>query len=307
MIDGRIGDDEWRGAGIAKDFMQFEPRRGEVGTVATEALVLYDSTTLYVAFRAHDTEPPTAQLTHRDAVLLDDDAVTILLDSYNDQRSAYYFTTNALGTQSDGRVADNGHTVDASWDAAWRSAAVRTTEGWSAEFAIPLSSIKYAPGEDRVWRINFGRSRRRNLEISFWSGPPVTLYQVSAAGTLSGMDVPAQKKRFEGVPYGLTQAQEGTRAKWETGGDARFAMTPQTSAYLTVNPDFATIEADQEQVNLTRFELSLQEKRPFSLEGNEQFQERIRTFYSRRIADIDIGGKVLGRQGPWTFAARCRA
>jgi hypothetical protein len=303
VIDGRIDDDEWRGAAIAKDFIQFEPRRGEGGSVATEALVLYDATTLYVAFRAHDTEPPTAQLTQRDATLFDDDAVTILLDSYNDQRSAYYFTTNALGTQSDGRVADNGRTVDASWDAAWRSAAAKTAEGWNAEFAIPLASIKYASGDARVWRINFGRSRRRNLEISYWSGPPATLYQVSAAGTLSGLDVAAQKKRLEVVPYGLTQVQEGTEAKWELGGDARFAVTPQTSAYVTVNPDFATIEADQEQVNLTRFELSLPEKRPFFLEGNEQFQQRIRTFYSRRIADIDAGGKVLGKQGPWTFAA----
>ena len=150
--------------------------------------------------------------------------------------------------------------------------------------------------------MNFVRSRRRTLEV-FWSGPPESLYQVSAAGDLGGLVLPGPTKRLQVIPYGLTRAQEGAATAWEAGGDARVAVTAQTAAYLTVNPDFATIEADQEPVNLTRFEITLPEKRPFFLEGNELFHQRIHTFYSRRIADIDVGGKLLGKQGPWTFTA----
>ncbi len=302
-IDGQIDTEEWKNAAVAGGFRQLEPRRGEAATADTEALVLYDDRSLYVAFRALDDQEPAAQLTQRDADLLRDDSVIVLIDSFDDDRSAYYFLTNALGTQADGRVADNGRTVDSTWDATWQSAARRTGDGWTAELAIPLSSLKYRAGEGRTWGLNLGRSLRRNLEVSFWSGPPESLYQVSAAGALGGLDLPGPRKRLELIPYGLTRAEAGAATAWEAGGDARVAVAAQTAAYLTVNPDFATIEADQEQVNLTRYELSLPEKRPFFLEGNEQFQQRIRTFYSRRIADIDVGGKLLGKQGPWTFAA----
>lgn len=302
-IDGRIEAEEWKNAAVARDFRQLEPRRGEAATADTEALVLYDDRNLYVAFRAADDQELTAQLTQRDADLLRDDSVIVLIDTFDDDRSAFYFSTNALGTQADGRIADNGRTVDASWDATWQSAAQRTESGWTAELAIPLSSLKYRAGEGRRWGLNLARSRRRTLEVSLWSGPPESLYQVSAAGALGGLNLPGPKKRIELIPYGLTRAEAGAATAWQAGGDARVAVASQTAAYLTVNPDFATIEADQEQVNLTRYELSLPEKRPFFLEGNEQFQQRIRTFYSRRIADIDVGGKLLGKQGPWTFAA----
>lgn len=104
------------------------------------------------------------------------------------------------------------------------------------------------------------------------------------------------------VPYGLTRVQQGASPYREAGIDARYALTPPPSVYGTLFPDFATIEADQEQVNLTRFEVSLREKRQFFLEGQEQFNQRIRTFCSRRITDITGGAKLLGKQGPWTMA-----
>ncbi len=302
-IDGQIGPEEWTNAAVAQGFLQLEPRRGEPATADTEALVLYDDRRLEVAFRARDDQEPTAQLTQRDADLLGDDCVIVLIDSFDDDRSAYCFATNLLATQADGRIADNGRTVDSTWDATWQSAARRTEDGWVAELAIPLSSLQYQAGEGRAWGLDLGRSRRRNLEVSCWSGPPQSLYQVSAAGALDGLNLPQPLKRLELIPNCLAQAEAGTATVWEAGGDARVAVTTQTAAYLTINPDFATIEADQEQVNLTRYELSLREKRPFFLEGNEQYQQRIRTFYSRRIADIDVGGKLLGKEGPWTFAA----
>lgn len=116
-LDGEVTDEEWAGASIAGRFIQFEPQRGQPSPVRTEALVLYDSTHLYVACRVWDDQPITAQLTQRDAELLRDDAVTVVVDSFHDRRTGYYFTANALGTQADGRVADDGRNVDENWDA----------------------------------------------------------------------------------------------------------------------------------------------------------------------------------------------
>ena len=302
VIDGDVGESEWRGAASAAGFIQYEPRRGDRSDSQTEALVLYDSEHLYVAFRAWDPEPITAQLTQRDAELLRDDAVVVVVDTTNDRRSGYYFITNVLGTQADGRIADDGRTPEPIWDAPWQSAAKRTDYGWSAEFSIPLSSVRYVAGERQTWGINFGRSRRRTLEVSFWSGPLDNQWRVSQAGRLSPLSVPPPVDRIQIVPYALSRLQNRVAPDWEAGIDARYALTPTTSVYGTLFPDFATIEADQEQINLTRFELSLPEKRQFFLEGQEQFNQRFRTFYSRRVADITAGGKLLGKQGPWAMA-----
>ena len=149
-IDGLVGDTEWAGAAVASEFIQFEPRRGEAASQRTEARVLYDATHFYVAFRVWDTEAPTAQVTQRDRVNFNtDDVVAFYIDTYHDRRSAYYFMTNLLGTQSDGRFGEDGKSVDGTWDAPWRSASRRTDYGWSAEFAVPFTSIKYATGSDR--------------------------------------------------------------------------------------------------------------------------------------------------------------
>ena len=302
VIDGIVDDAEWAGAAVASSFIQYEPQRGDRSDVRTDALMLYDAGHLYVAFRAWDTEPITAQLTQRDAELLRDDAVALVVDSTFDRRTGYYFITNALGTQADGRIADDGRSAEASWDAPWQSAANRTDYGWSAEFSIPLSSIRYTAGEKRTWGINVGRSRRRTLELSFWSGPLDSQWRVSEAGRLLGLNVPPPLDRIQAVPFALTRLQDGVAPHREAGIDARYSLTPTTAVYGTLFPDFATIEADQEQINLTRFELSLDEKRQFFLEGQEQFNQRFRTFYSRRISDIAAGGKLLGKQGPWTTA-----
>ncbi len=302
IIDGVLAEGEWNGAALAAEFIQYEPQRGDPAQARTEALVMYDETHLYVAFRVWDPEPLTARLTRRDAELLEDDAVVLVLDSHFDRQSAYYFITNPLGTQADGRVANDGRTVDDTWDATWSSATQSTEDGWTAEIAVPFSSIKYAAGQDKTWGVNFGRSRRRNLEISFWAGPLDNQFRVSQAGALTGLDVPPPVRRHQVIVYGISRLEEDTTTDWNAGVDARYALTSGLAAYATVNPDFATVEADQERVNLSRFELQLPEKRPFFLEGAELFRQRIRTFYSRRIPDISGGAQVLGKQGPWTLA-----
>jgi hypothetical protein len=302
VIDGTVADGEWDSAAVARDFIQYEPRLGARSQLTSQALVMYDSTHLYVAFRLYDSEPPTAQLTRRDADLVSDDAVVVLLDSNDDNRSGYFFVINPLGTQADGQIRDDGRTVDNTWDATWQSAAQRTDFGWTAEIGIPFTSISYSAGEDRTWGINLGRSHRRTLELSYWAGPLENEARMSQAGSLVGLDVAPPARRHRVIPYGLTRVQEERHTDWEAGIDARYAFTPELAGYLTVNPDFATIEADQERINLTRFELALDEKRPFFLESAQQFRQRIRTFYTRRIADIRAGGQMLGKIGSWNLS-----
>ncbi len=301
-IDGVVEDDEWAGAARADVFVQFEPRRGEPATRRTVALVLYDAGHLYVAFQCWDDEPLTAQRTQRDGDLFSDDAVALLIDTFHDRQTAYYFITTPLGTQEDGRLTEDGRQGDTTWDAAWLSAAARTGEGWSAEFAIPFTSIKYASGPNVTWGFNLARTRRRTLEFDTWSHPIDDTGRVSQAGQLVGLGIEPPAKRLQVIPYALGQAQEGETGTFQAGVDVRYNLTTRSAVYGTVNPDFATIEADVEEVNLTRFEVSLPEKRQFFLEGNELYGQRIRTFYSRRIEDILVGAKVLGKQGPWTTA-----
>ena len=301
VIDGHVTGPEWRGAARAENFLQFEPRRGAPAELPTVVHVLYDDEFLYAGFQAWDPEPPLSQMIERDDPIWNDDSVQVFLDTFHDRRTGYYFMVNRLGTQTDGRIAEDGGSSDGAWDAPWRSPAQRTDYGWSAEIAIPLASIQYRAGDDVTWGVNFGRSRRRSLERTFWAGPVDYWARLSMAGTLVGLDVPQQSRRHQVIPYALSRAQERESPIGAVGLDVRYALTPQLSAYGTVNPDFATVEADQELVNLTRFEVSLTEKRQFFLEGGEQFGQGIRTFYSRRIADIEGGGKLLGKQGPWAM------
>jgi len=301
-IDGLVTDEEWADAPLFTDFIQFEPQRGEPSAVRSEARVLYDSAFVYIAFKGWDPEPVTAQFTRRDSDLLSDDAFLVILDTYRDRQSAYVFGVNPLGTQADARFANDGRTTDTAWDEQWTAEAQIHDWGWSAEMAIPLTSLRFEPGKDKTWGVNLGRSRRRSLEMAFWTGPLEAAFRVSQAGELRGLDLVAPPSRHMGIVYGLTRFQDGAEPVTDAGLDLRYAITPGVNFSGTINPDFATIEADQEEVNLTRFELSLPEKRPFFLEGGELFRQRIRTFYSRRISDIGAGAKILGRTGPWTFA-----
>jgi hypothetical protein len=301
-IDGVIEDAEWRGAARGENFIQFEPNRGEPSGLRTVVLVQYDDARLYVAFEAHDPEALIGQMTQRDAQLWNDDSVQVYIDSFHDGRSGYYFMANVLGTQADGRIGEDGTSNDDSWDAPWSSVATRTEYGYAVEVAIPFESIKYVAGPDVTWGINFARTRRRSLERSYWAGPVDHWGRMSQAGDLVGIDVPPLSRRHLLVPYAVGQVQDGRAPAGDIGLDVRYGLTPQTSVYATLNPDFATVEADQETINLTRFEVSLAEKRQFFLEGQEQFNQRIQTFYSRRITDITGGAKVLGKQGPWSFA-----
>jgi hypothetical protein len=301
-IDGLLEPGEWEDADAVGDFIQYQPMRGRPSPHRTQVRVLYDADHLYVSMRAWDDEPVIAQLTRRDADLAQDDFFALILDTYQDRQSGYLFAVNPLGTQSDSRLANDGRTEEKSWDAPWSSAARILDDGWSAELAIPFSSLRFRPGPDRSWGVNFGRGRRRTLEFAFWAGPLENPLSLSQAGVMTGLTLPEASKRIQGIVYGLSRTQDGEAPYWDGGVDLHWAVDAGTSLVGTINPDFATIEADREEVNLSRFELGLTEKRPFFLEGSELFRQRVQTFYSRRIADIRAGARLVGKRGPWTFA-----
>jgi len=306
IIDGVLDDSAWATAARVSDFVQFEPEFGVVSPFETVVLVGYTSETLYVAFRSYDPELSriAAAVTSRDGDLKRDDSVTLLLDTNHDRRTAYYFATNLLGVQTDGKIADNGRVVDDRWDAAWECASSRTEGGWTTEFAIPLKMLRFESGEDASWGVNFFRRVPRRLETSLWSGPGESEWRVADFGILAGLDVGQQGlKKFAVIPYGLVSAERDGEVETKFGGDIRFRIKSDLSADVTINPDFALIEADVEKINLSRFELSLEEKRPFFLEGIEMYNQRIRQFYSRRIGDIAAGGKIVGGLGGFDIAA----
>lgn len=297
VIDGRVEEQVWQLAEPIEGLIQFEPDHGQPSPLRTVVRIGYDDDALYVAFTCYDFEPEgiAAAVTKRDGDLDDDDAVMVMLDTFNDNTNCTYFITNSLGTQADGKVADNGRSSDEKWDAAWFSAATRIPEGWTAEFAIPFRILKFQTGENRTWGLNLGRSYPRHLEVSFWSGPLEDMQRVSQFGDLTNLNLLDQVRRFEFIPYALSQAEQGRTSEGKAGLDLRYRLSSNLGTDLTINPDFATVEADVEQINLTRFELNFPEKRPFFLEGTEMFRQRVRQFYSRRIGDIPWGAKLTGK------------
>lgn len=304
LIDGIMEEGEWEGAALFEDFIQLEPSRGSPATERTIGYFLYDDQNLYFAVYCFESSPETitAQLNGRDDDLFQDDSVVIVLDTFHDRRTAYYFATNLLATQLDGRVKNDGQVTEANWDAAWQSAAQRTADGWSAEFAIPLRVLMFQAGENRTWGFNIGRTRRSNLETVFWHGPLENDFRISQYGEITQLTLVRDgAKRWEWIPYVQGRYEQSKNQTGSVGFDFRYTVRPETTANLTVNPDFAIIEADEEFVDLTRFEVQLEEKRLFFLETNERFSQRIQTFYSRRIEQIDFGGKLASRKGPWDF------
>ena len=305
-IDGRLDDVAWQAASQAEGFTQVVPFHGEPSPVATTVLLGYDDEALYFAFDCQDDDPSriAASVTTRDGVAGRDDIVAVMLDTFHDGDSAYYFATNLLGTQFDGTVANNGRTIDDQWDAAWTNASATSVTGWTAELRIPFGILRYASGEDATWGINFLREHPRRLEKSVWAGPGESEWRVSEFAALTSWSPPrGTAKWWQVIPYVLGVAGEEGRDDQEVGGDVRLRYRSTLVVDLTVNPDFALVEADVEQINLSRFELFISEKRPFFLEGNERFDQRMQQFYSRRIGDIDWGAKVAGTAGAFDFIA----
>ena len=309
QIDGWILHDEWTVEDSASGFIQLEPFKDQPATEPTTVYLMFDTKNIYIAFKCY-TESPNDIVAHvqsRDQLEKSDDVILIMLDSFADNRSSFAFLVNPLGTQTDLRIADDGKSLDYNWDTVWDVATQVTSWGWSVEVKIPFTSIRYNPKIDK-WGVNFGRIIRKNSETVYWTGPMNDDFRVSQGGSLRNIQVPEKEHVVRVTPYATARYDDlqldKNSSTWsdEIGSDMAYRITPGLSANMTINPDFASVEGDQEQINLTRWELQFPEKRLFFLEGGELFNTRIKTFYSRRIGDIDYGSKLVGKINKYNLA-----
>jgi len=311
-LDGKLDEPVWRTGTPATAFVQRTPQNGSPASQQSEVRIAYDANALYVGVRNFDTAPDSIaqQLGRRDADDLYADWFYVGFDSYGDKRTAFTFGVNPRGVLTDGYVTnDNLEDFDATWDAVWNVVARIDSAGWTAEFRIPLSQLRYdvvnGRGAVRPWGLNFTRTIARHGEDAYWAPTPADAPGfVSRFGTLTGLDSLRPPSRTEIIPYVRTQLESqplsarnrfvpGQKLAGAMGGDARFKLPQSLTLTATVNPDFGQVEADPAVVNLTAFEVFFPERRPFFLENADGFafgQTRTlndndppRFFYSRRV------------------------
>jgi len=340
-LDGVLDEAAWQQAERGTGFVQREPFQGDAATERTLIQVLYNEDTLYIGIRALDDDPGgiIAKDMQRDGTgggfgasgrLESDDSVSIMLDTFFDQRNAFYFETNPLAARVDAMITDEGRDRNFEWDGVWNVAATRTEEGWSAEFEIPFNTLRFNPALD-TWGFNVRRIIRRKSEEVNWS--PIMrdadMFRVSLYGELQNLAVGNPSRNLRIKPFAIASGDEGidtdlgkiaTDAK--AGLDLRWGVSDSLTLDVTLNTDFAQVEADEQQINLTRFSLFFPEKREFFLESNGMFQfasggssqgggmraPLLRVYHSRTIGiaegepvPIIAGGKLTGRSGLWNI------
>ncbi len=338
-IDGRLDESAWRDAIPINGFRQREPYEGEPATEDTEVRVLLNGRSLYIGILAFDSEPDriVARSLERDSpigaerfgVSGSDDAVEVILDTFRDRRNAFYFATNPKGVIVDGTITDESFSVDRNWDAVWDVAASTTSDGWIAEFEIPLRTLRfYGSSEPQTWGFNVQRVIARKLEQSLWtswSRDNEGLNRISRAGELVELVQLPTTPSFQLKPYVLGQAGQNFESRPDAdvlldgnfGLDAKYTLVSGLVLDLTVNTDFAQVEADEEQIDLTRFSLFFPEKREFFLENAGIFEfgtgggfraPDLLLFFSRRIGIEDelivpmiAGARMSGRTGRQTI------
>ncbi|PYR59513.1 MAG: hypothetical protein DMF91_14645, partial [Acidobacteria bacterium] len=264
-INGTLGDAVWERATAVTDFVQREPNEGAPPSQRTEFRVAYDASTVYVRVRAFDTEPDriVGYLTRRD-IDSPSDWIRVMIDSYHDRRTAYEFAVNPAGVKQD-RYWYNDTNNDDSWDAVWDVSVSRNAEGWTAEFRIPFSQLRFAPGDSKTLGFAVARRIGRLNETATWPllSRGANGY-VSSFGELGAVSVASAPKRLELVPYtvgDLTTQRTGGNPLLKSsapsaavGLDFKYALTPGLTLTSTINPDFGQVEADPAVVNLSAFE-----------------------------------------------------
>ena len=332
-IDGDLTEEDWKHAETIDRFVQIEPYEGEVSSQPMEVRILYDNENIYFGFTCFDSEISklVANEMRRDSRdLHDNDTVFLILDTYDDKRSGFFFRMNALGAIQDRAVTNSGDTLNRDWDAVVECKSKINDTYWTSELSIPFSQLRFKQSDQIVWGINTGRELARNQEEVIWVPVPASYggmakYRTANLGRLTGLSGIASSRNLEVLPYilpGVTQINGNdagleTVGKFKIGADVKYGITSNITADITYNTDFAQVEADEEQVNLTRFSLFFPEKRPFFLEGAGLFDFGIpRTsfrrpppmllFYSRRIGlaegnaiPIIFGGKTSGKIGSY--------
>ena len=348
-VDGKLDDGVYRQVEALTDFIQSEPQTGAPSSERTEAWVLFDNDNLYLACRCWDRHPERMVLNEmrRDSPnLRNNDNFAVALDTFHDRRNAFLFSITPLGAFFDALALDE-RTYNSDWNTIWKNAVGRFDGGWIAEIAIPFKSLRYPAGRDQTWGINIRRTIRAKNEGTYivpmrpdWG--PGAIFRMSAAATITGIEVPPAGKNLEIKPYAISRLTTDTvstpkvsnQLEKDAGLDVKYGITKGLTADFTYNTDFAQVEEDEAQVNLTRFNLVFPEKREFFLEGAGAFTfgtpavttggpppppganpaqfsgDAPALFYSRRIGlsgsravPIVAGARLSGKAGAWNIGA----
>ena len=333
-LDGALEEAVYGRFEPASGFIQQDPDNGAPATEDTQVWVFYDDRNVYVAVRALDSRPErmVANEMRRDnRNIWMNDNIIVALDTFLDRRSAFFFQTNPLGGVRDALIVDET-TTNYDWNTVWDVRSRRGEGGWTAEMAIPFESLRYAQGPEQAWGFNVLRVVRSKNEFSLLSPVPRSfsrngIFRLASAATLVGLEPPSASHDLEFRPYAIstlrTDRPTGVSRDVDADGglDASYGITNSMTLNLTYNTDFAQVEIDEQQVNLSRFSLLFPEKRDFLLEGQGVF-DFVRApggggpnrggpdptpilFYSRRIGfasggpvRIEGGGRLMGRAGP---------
>ncbi len=338
-VDGRLDEPAYEAVAPIDDFVQVEPLAGVPVTERTEAWVLFDDRTLYVSGRFHDRSPErwVVNEMRRDIPNVSNaESFGLMLDTFHDRRNGFMFEVNALGGFIDGQITNEGFPPSTDWNPIWNVRVSRFEGGWSFEMAIPFRSLRYGAGREQTWGINMRRIVRYKNEEAYIVPLPQSLgsrrglMQVSSAATLEGLELPPGGRNLDVKPFGISTLSTDRRAVpvvsnalgGDAGLDVKYGLTQNIVADLTLNTDFAQVEVDTQQVNLTRFSLFFPEKREFFLEGQGIFAfgtgagantgggDVPTMFFSRQIGlsrglavPIIGGGRLTGKSGPWTIGA----
>ena len=332
VIDGRLDDEVYRDIAPITELIQQEPRSGEAISEQTEVWLMFDDENIYVACRCWDDNPDriiSNEMRRDNSNQRFHDNFGVVLDTFHDRRNGFLFSITPIGGFTDATFA-NESSFNQNWNAVWQNKTSRFDRGWIAEMAIPFKSLRYGPGRAQTWGINVRRTIRSKNEVSYlmpmdpaW-GTSNAFFRVSAAATLIGIEAPRAAKNIELKPYAISSLSTdrisrpalNNEVDGDIGFDAKLGVTKGLTADFTYNTDFAQVEDDEAQVNLTRFALSFPEKREFFLEGQGVFTiggsggDAPQLFYSRRIGlfgsrsvPIVGGGRLTGKVGSWSIGA----
>ena len=337
-LDGRLDEAVYVTTPPLSDFVQIEPRGGEPSSNKTEVWIFFDQDSVYVAARCwedHMERIVATEMRHDNtAIFGSNDAIGFIFDTFYDRRNGVVFFVNALGGRAEGQ-ATNERQYNGDWNGIWDVKVGRFEGGWSAELRIPFKSIRYRPGREQVWSLNVQRLNFWKNEVAFLTrippekGPGLGMMMLSRAATLVGIEAPSGGKNIDIKPYAISEVTSDLAARprvsndvgGDIGLDAKYGVTDNTTLDLTYNTDFAQVEADEQQINLTRFNLFFPEKRDFFLENAGTFTFGGSTtisggntgdtpvmLYSRRIGlsgarEVPLrgGGRLTGRVGRYSL------
>ena len=311
LLDGILAEEAWLTAAVIDSFVQQEPAEGEPATERTVVRLMYDEGSIYIGLEAYDSQSGgviATEMRRDSARMLDEDNFQIIFDTFQDSRSGYMFVTNPLGAKLEQQIAEEGEggrrgissNINRDWDGVWHVVSRQTEDGWVAEIAIPMVTLRFPQAESQRWGFNLMRNIRRKNEQVFWAPVPkaYTLTRVSLAGTLTGLSQVSRGMDLRITPYALVGGRQDRVAADldgsgfnDIGVDVKYGVTSGLNLDLTLNTDFAQVEVDEQQVNLTRFPLFFPEKRDFFIENSGMFSvkneggtgRRADLFFTRRI------------------------